>query len=308
MAALCLILCLGFLLVLKMNAAFRGASGLFTATNGRLSPGSSTRLSSSMAPSQPKSSRAVDEVADIPKFSFEGDAAGGSAVPGGLGVKMDGEQLALPGMAGGENAGGFSKFAQTDDIARQSIAVDPSNVPQAPAAAESEAEPAAAAPAPGPQDSEGLFVDEFARLQGQPAKPRKGNARLSVNVNLDVPADYQTREFVSVADSVHQPSVLRLVVQRRGQITAIRLVAALVVILLAWRMRSTSLLWKLTLAITMLLVAVGLPPLLPNAWQSVGDGLALGALGSVAMALATSCCNSCSCPWTWFNRRIVSVG
>ncbi len=307
-AALCLILCLGFLLVLKMNAAFRGASGLFTATNGRLSPGSSTRLSSSMAPSQPKSSRAVDEVADIPKFSFEGDAAGGSAVPGGLGVKMDGEQLALPGMAGGENAGGFSKFAQTDDIARQSIAVDPSNVPQAPAAAESEAEPAAAAPAPGPQDSEGLFVDEFARLQGQPAKPRKGNARLSVNVNLDVPADYQTREFVSVADSVHQPSVLRLVVQRRGQITAIRLVAALVVILLAWRMRSTSLLWKLTLAITMLLVAVGLPPLLPNAWQSVGDGLALGALGSVAMALATSCCNSCSCPWTWFNRRIVSVG
>ena len=137
---------------------------------------------------------------------------------------------------------------------------------------------------------------------------QKGSARLSVNVNLDVPDDYQAREFVSVADSVHRPSMLSLVVQRRGQISAIRLVAALIVILLAWRMRSASLLWKLTLAITMLLVAVGLSPLLSNAWQSVVDGVALGALISVAMALATSCCNICRCPWTWFKRRIVTVG
>ena len=139
------------------------------------------------------------------------------------------------------------------------------------------------------------------------AKPQKGSARLSVNVNLDVPADYRARDFVSVADAVHQPSVLSLVVQRRRQIAAIRLVAALVVILLAWRLRSASLLWKLTLAISMLLIAVGLSPLLSNAWQSVVDGVALGALVSVAMALICSCCRNCECPWISLKRQTVSA-
>ena len=78
-----------------------------------------------------------------------------------------------------------------------------------------------------------------------------------VNVSLEVPADYQAREFVSVADSVHRPSMLSLVVQRRGQIAAIRLVAALVVILLVWRMSSASLFGKLTLSLCIFLVAVG---------------------------------------------------
>ena len=84
---------------------------------------------------------------------------------------------------------------------------------------------------------------------GIQTRARKGSARLSVNVNLDVPADYQTREFISVADTVHQPSVLSLVVQRRAQIRAIRLLAAMVIILLAWQMRKSPFLWKLTFSI-----------------------------------------------------------
>ena len=136
--------------------------------------------------------------------------------------------------------------------------------------------------------------------------PQKGSARLSVNVNLDIPEDYRSREFVSVADAVHQPSVLSLVVQRRGQIAAIRMVAALIVILLAWRMRKAAMLWKLTLAITMLLLALGLTPLLSNAWQSVIDGVALGALVSVAMALVCGCLKCCVCPLTWLKRWTVS--
>ena len=130
-------------------------------------------------------------------------------------------------------------------------------------------------------------------------KPKQGSARLSVNVNLDIPADYRSREFVSVADAVHQPSMLSLVVQRRGQIRAIRMVAALIVILLAWRMRKSPVLWKLTVSIGLLLLALGLTPLLSNAWQSVVDGVALGALVSVAMALVCGCCRSCACPLTW---------
>lgn len=144
--------------------------------------------------------------------------------------------------------------------------------------------------------------DDFPQVR----TPRKGSARLSVNVNLDIPEDYRSREFVSVADAVHQPSVLSLVVQRRGQIAAIRMVAALIVILLAWRMRKAAMLWKLTVAIMTLLVALGLTPLLSNAWQSVVDGVALGALVSVVMALLCGCLKCCVCPLTWLKSWTVS--
>ncbi len=78
--------------------------------------------------------------------------------------------------------------------------------------------------------SDVVLTEESPGRQSRPAEPRKGNARLSISVNLDIPADYRTREFVSVADAVHQPSVLSLVVQRRGQIAAIRWLAAMVVV------------------------------------------------------------------------------
>jgi hypothetical protein len=137
------------------------------------------------------------------------------------------------------------------------------------------------------------------RANSPVARFKKGVARLSVNVNLEVPSDYQWRDFVSVADTVHQPSVLSIVVQRRRQITAIRLISALIVLLLAWRMRSTSFLWKLTVAITLLLSALALLPLLSNTWQSVLDGVAIGSLSSVVMALVSACYIGCSCPLTW---------
>jgi len=179
-------------------------------------------------------------------------------------------------------------------------------------AIEGKSDDAPSAPAPVPQDGEVANSANVPIVNGIPyisrmAKPQKGNARLSVNVNLDVPSDYQSREFVSVADAVHQPSVLKLVVQKRGQIAAIRLVAALIVILLAWRMRKAAMLWKLTLAIVLLLVAIGVTPLLSNAWQSVVDGIALGALVSVAMALVCACRKCCECPWTWLKRRNLSA-
>ncbi len=159
----------------------------------------------------------------------------------------------------------------------------------------------------------GVEAESVAERQNAPAfipelvTTQKGGARLSVNVNLEVPADYRTREFVSVADAVHQPSVLSLVVQRRRQIAAIRMVAALIIILLAWRMRKAATLWKLNLAIGLLLVAVGVTPLLSNGWQSVVDGVAIGALASVIMALVCGCLKCCECPWTWLKRRMVSA-
>jgi len=134
-------------------------------------------------------------------------------------------------------------------------------------------------------------------------KMKKGNARLSVNVALDVPSDYQSREFISVADAVHQPSVLSFVILKRGQISAIRMLAAMVVILLTWRMRNAAILWKLTFIVALLLIALGLLPLLSNAWQSVLDGVAIGALISLGFVVVMSCFRCCTCPLTWWKTR-----
>ena len=147
-----------------------------------------------------------------------------------------------------------------------------------------------------------MLQEDAESADGVQRKAKKGSARLSVNVNLDVPADYQTREFISVADTVYQPSVLSLVVQRRGQIRAIRLLAAMIVILLAWKIRKASLLSKLTFSVVLLLTALALLPLVSNQWQSVLDGLAIGSLIGVVMALVCGCCSCCSCPLTWFQR------
>ncbi len=151
-----------------------------------------------------------------------------------------------------------------------------------------------------PSDANAI-PESAASVDGIP-KAKKGSARLSVNVNLDVPADYQTREFISVADTVHQPSVLSLVVQRRSQIKAIRLLAAMIVVLLAWKMRKSPLLWKLTVSIVLLLTALALLPLVSNQWQSVLDGVAIGSVIGAIMALACGCCSCCSCPLTWLQR------
>jgi hypothetical protein len=191
----------------------------------------------------------------------------------------------------------------------QPVINDPFEVPATPAAEPSATKPQAPTdlPADGVAAITGIGGWEDDRVLGSAgAVSKKGSARLSVNVNLDVPQDYQSRDFVSVADSVHQPSVLSLVVQRRGQIAAIRFLAAMVVILLAWRMRKAVTLWKLTVAISVLLIAVALLPLVSNSWQSVLDGMAIGSVISIAMALVCGCCSVCAGPLTWFRRRTAS--
>lgn len=247
--------------------------------------------------------------------------AGAPNAPGaaGMGGMGGGEMI---GMGGGGFGGGGGSFGGGMPGASGRPMAEPSTVSPV-------AEPqnsVAATPAPqGPQFAPNAANDPFSAPNapaildpaegyvfavdppdaGGRSKPKKGSARLSVNVDLDIPADYRSREFISVADAVHQPSVLSLVVQRRGQIAAIRWLAAMVVILFAWWIRQAAMLWKLTLAITLLLVALGLSPLLSNAWQSVVDGIALGALVSVAMAMVCGCLKCCECPWTWLKSKMI---
>lgn len=203
-----------------------------------------------------------------------------------------------PGMPGG--MGGAIAPTTAPDNVDYSIAVPAAPMPAEGASMDPFAQPPAPAPADESQPAvtfmeqalppgDGGWADDRGLGSGGQI-PKKGSARLSVNVNLDVPDDYQVREFVSVADSVHQESTLSLVVQRRGQIAAIRMLAAMVVILLAWRMRKAAALWKLTVSIVLLLSALALLPLLSNAWQSVLDGVVIGSVISAAMALVCGCC------------------
>jgi hypothetical protein len=157
--------------------------------------------------------------------------------------------------------------------------------------------------APSQLNELGIPIQNAEGRSGIAARPKKGTARLSVNVDLEIPDDYQSREFLSVADAVHQPSVLNLIVLRRDQIVALRAISAILVVIMAWRLRNSNLLWKVTVSLIVFLIALGMLPLVPNAWQSVPDGLAIGAVISLLMAVATSCCQNCCCPGTWFRNR-----
>lgn len=241
--------------------------------------------------------------------SAQPNAPGAAGMGGGMGGLGGGEFGGrLPGGSGNGNVDPFA----VDETEVLKAMTAPQRSIQPPMADRFNA-PQAAVPAPAsgpatemPRNAGGDDLEDERRSSSRVRVLQKGNARLSVNVNLDIPDDYQSREFVSVADAVHQPSVLSLVVQRRGQIAAIRMLAALTVILLAWRMRKAAMLWKLTVAIMTLLVALGLTPLLSNAWQSVVDGVALGALVTVVMALVCGCLKCCVCPLTWLKSWTVS--
>ncbi|MFN9717652.1 MAG: hypothetical protein ACK58L_03100 [Planctomycetota bacterium] len=160
-----------------------------------------------------------------------------------------------------------------------------------------------------PAPAESRFGEDFDDVRSRGSvRARKGVARLSVNVNLDVPEDYRTREFVSVADAVHAPAVLTVIVQRRSQIAAVRFLAALLVTIVAWRLRKTRIMTRLTFAVILLLISFALLPLISNTWQSVLDGLAIGSVLSVLMAFICGCVSLCSCPLTWIRRKSVSAG
>lgn len=133
-------------------------------------------------------------------------------------------------------------------------------------------------------------------------KKRGGTARLSVNVKLEIPENYRMQEFVSVADTVYRPSALSLAMRSREQVTVIRLLAAISILMLVWCLRRVALLSRLALSSMLLLASLAVVPLVSNAWQSLLDGFvcgsALSAMISVSAALMKCCCGP-YCPLTW---------
>lgn len=145
---------------------------------------------------------------------------------------------------------------------------------------------------------------------------RKGSARLSVRVGLEVPEDYRSREFRSVGDAVRLPAALQLVVQRQDHIAALRLVAAVLAVLLCWRLRDAAVAARFTTVVVVLLAAAAAVPLLPNQWQSVLDGVIVGTVAGGCVWTGRALCGcltvlrtsvsqlSCRLPaWLHFRRR-----
>ncbi|MCA9060965.1 MAG: hypothetical protein KDA85_20780, partial [Planctomycetaceae bacterium] len=112
----------------------------------------------------------------------------------------------------------------------------------------------------------------------------------SVRVNLDIPEDYQSREFRSIGDSVQVPSALTLVIQRSEQIWFIRCLAALSVVIVCWWTRKASLLKRITLAGVAVLLACAAIPLVANIWQPLLDGVLLGLVPGVLIWTAHGFC------------------
>lgn len=117
---------------------------------------------------------------------------------------------------------------------------------------------------------------------------RKGSARLSVRVSLEPPADYRSRQFLSVGDTTGESGILTLVVQEQERITAMRMVSALVVLLLCWWMRSASVVTRLVVIVILIALAAAGIPLASNRWQSILDGVVIGALLGAGLLFASA--------------------
>ncbi len=131
---------------------------------------------------------------------------------------------------------------------------------------------------------------------------RSGTARLSVNMTLEIPENYRMQEFVSLADTVHRPSVLSLALRSREQLTVIRVLAAIATLIVLWGLRRRSLIGRMAVSGILFLLALAVVPLISNAWQSLPDGIACGAVAGMFFAVTGSlwtCCCGPYCPLTW---------
>ena len=69
---------------------------------------------------------------------------------------------------------------------------------------------------------------------------QRGTARLSVQVDLEIPAEYRALKFLSLADSAGGPAALKLAVRSERQLTVLRLLSALLAIAILWWLRGAG--------------------------------------------------------------------
>jgi len=175
--------------------------------------------------------------------------------------------------------------------------------------------PAAAAPSQLPSSGELSAGNDVSGLAAKPAPataiPRfltRRGARLSVNVDLEIPADYRQHSFISVADSTLEPAVLQLSIRSRSQLLTLRGLAAAALLLLVLPLRRRSFTLHLAACLALLLLSFAAVPLVPSAWQGLVDGCAFASAAAAVIATAAAMSGLCCgpyCPLTLCRRYCV---
>lgn len=111
---------------------------------------------------------------------------------------------------------------------------------------------------------------------------QRGNARLSVRVNMERPADYHSTEFHTVGST---PSTNRLsvVLRTASQIQHVRLLTLTLALIVCWCLRQKPLRARLVVIASLCLISLALVPFAPNQWQAALDGIFLGTLAAFAL-------------------------
>jgi len=130
--------------------------------------------------------------------------------------------------------------------------------------------------------AEQLIEARAGRVAGRQESLKRGNARLSVRVNMEQPADYLSTEFHTVGSS---PSTSRLsiVLRTASQLHFVRLLALAASLAVCWCLRRKPLRTRLTWIASLSLISLALVPFAPNQWQVALDGIFLGALSALIL-------------------------
>ncbi|MFM7040171.1 MAG: hypothetical protein ACKO2L_20895 [Planctomycetaceae bacterium] len=194
----------------------------------------------------------------------------------------------------------FAEPQSLPDAAKADLS--PNAITDAPALAPTEPAPAEVRLS----DAAGLAADAAPAPAAAPERLARKGARLSVNVDLEIPDDYRNRTFISVADSTQGPAVLQLALRSRTQLFTLRAIAAVAVLLLAFSLRRRHFSLQLAICLALLLLALAAVPLVPSAWQGLVDGAALAAAVAAGMATAIAMSGLCCgpyCPLTWCRQH-----
>ncbi|MEQ9409008.1 MAG: hypothetical protein RIK87_14825 [Fuerstiella sp.] len=157
------------------------------------------------------------------------------------------------------------------------------------------------------QERDAEQADELFSFDTRAAGQRKavGTARLSVRADIAEPADFRSMKFRSIG-ATPSAGELQIVVQKRSQLQALRVASMAVVLLICLWINRAGLAFKLGLAVVLLTAAVASVPLLPNQWQSLADGVAMGVIAGIGLwivfglvrgvvACWQSCCRNGCC-------------
>jgi hypothetical protein len=243
---------------------------------------------------------------------------------GGMGGFGPGGMGGMGGFGGGGMGGLGAEGGQLglqgqlpESLAAEPLAAADAAKPDTPANALSDALPMAPAePAPSQMPTREIYVpNDVSGLAAAPAPAaglprflaRKG-ARLSVNVDLEIPANYRHHSFISVADSTQEPAVLQLAIRSRSQLLTLRGVAATALLLLVLPLRRRSFTLQLATCLALLLLSLAAVPLVPSAWQGLVDGCAFASAAAAVIATAAAMSGLCCgpyCPLTLCRRYCV---